>query len=380
MVNSGIDRRKVKSCLAGQSYHILTIIVLCSFNFSSAQCLSGNCKNGWGTYLWDSGDKYTGEWIDGERTGIGVYDWKNGTFYYGYFQDGKLEGDGFFIGLDSTQDQIGVFHNGVLSETKSFATSGCVLGNCTDGSGIYLWTTNDLYIGQWQSGNRTGYGRYDWDNGSWYMGYFKEGKLDGEGEYHPKDKDVMKGTFINGEFQESKGSSSSSQSSKSVISYDDRKITQADFCSVMKNVIADYTNDFENIKGAKDEDDDLGNTWDATWKLSGSTESKITAPLTTGNNTWYNVLFQSTGYAEARAKYDRYVTTLKSCGSNCCTLKYDTSDYKGDSYQSYLTYWLPLSVKEGYSDDYKNMKIEIELSQKILDEGWEIVARVKKAD
>jgi len=363
----------MKSCL------ILIIIFFFSINLSSAQCISGNCINGWGTYIWDTGDKYTGEWSNGNRTGLGVYDWINGSFYYGYFQDSKLEGDGFFIAPDSTHDQFGVFHNGVLYEKKDFSPPGCMIGNCSDGGGVYIWESNDIYVGEWRNGARTGYGCYDFDNGSWYIGYFTNGQLDGEGEYHPKDKDVMKGTFVNGEFQESTGNSSSSyKTSASSDSYSDRKINEADFCSVMKNVVADYTNNFENIKGMKNEDDEysLGDSWNAAWKLSGSTEAQISAPLLTGHNTWYNVIYESVSYADARAKYDGYVSTMKNCGSNCCNLIYDTHDYKGDSYQSYLTYWLPLSVKEGYSDDYKNMEIEIELSQKIVDEGWEIVARV----
>lgn len=372
------NKGKVKSSLAGKSHHILAIIILFSFHRSSAQCLSGNCTNGWGTYLFDTGDKYTGEWVGGARTGLGVYDWKSGSFYYGYFQNSKLEGEGFFFGLDSTRDQFGIFHDGVLSEKKNYESSGCLLGNCLDGSGIYLWTTNDIYIGQWQNGGRTGYGRYDWDNGSWYIGYFKEGKPDGQGEYHPKGMDVMKGTFVNGEFQGST-SSSSAKSSRSAISYPDRKISQADFCSVMKNVIADFPNDFENIKGVLDEGDDLGDSWDATWKFNGTTESKIMSSLVSNHNTWYNVLYESRSYADARAMYDSYVSTMKSCGCNCCSLKFDTRDSKSDNNQNYLTYWLPFSLKEGYSDDYLDMEIEIELSQKVLDKGWEILVWVKEA-
>jgi hypothetical protein len=187
------------------------VISIFSFQFASAQCIDGNCSNGWGTFEWESGDTYTGEWVNGSRTGIGAYDWKDGSFYYGYFRDGKLEGDGFYIGLDSKKDRIGLFHNRHLSKKKNFSSSGCVLGNCIDGSGIYLWASNDLYIGEFKNGERTGYGRYDWDDGSWYLGYFKDGKLDGEGEYHTKDKEVIKGPFVYGEI---KGSSSSSNISK----------------------------------------------------------------------------------------------------------------------------------------------------------------------
>src|SRR5439155_1876973 len=111
-------------------------------------------------------------------------------------------------------------------------------------------------------------------------------------------------------------------------------------------------------KGKKDEDDDfsLGNSWQATWKLSGSKEAEISEPLLSGHNTWYNVLYESSNFDDARAQYDSYVSTMKNCGINCCSLVYDTHDYKGENYSSYVTYWIPLLVRDGYSDDYKDME------------------------
>ena len=364
------------------SRFFLLLLFFFSAPIVDAQCLEGNCTNGWGYYRWDSGDKYTGQWSGGDRTGLGVYDWKDGSFYYGYFQDGKLEGDGFYIGLDSTQDQIGLFHNGTLSQSKSFETSGCLIGNCTNGSGIYLWETNDLYIGEWANGNRTGFGRYDWKDGGWYIGYFTNGKLNGEGEYHPAEGDAMVGKFVDGAFQGSTSSNSSaSSSSANVASYPDRKITNADFCTVVKNVFSDYSNNFENIKGTLNPSDDYLSTseWTATWNVSGSSEAAvITEPLISGHNIWYNVLFTAPTKEAAKAKYEGYVTSMKNCGASCCNLVFDNSEYKGDSYESYTTYWLTKSVKEGYSDDFNDMEIEIQLAKQILNDGWEVIIRVEE--
>ena len=35
-------------------------------------CISGNCQNGQGVYLWGNGDKYDGDWKNGEKHGKGV--------------------------------------------------------------------------------------------------------------------------------------------------------------------------------------------------------------------------------------------------------------------------------------------------------------------
>lgn len=344
--------------------HILFFLFLIAAPVASAQCISGVCTNGWGTFNWESGDSYTGQWVGGNRTGLGVYDWENGAFYYGYFQDGKLEGKGFYLGLDSSEDQIGIFHNGTLAEKQALAADGCLIGNCLEGAGVYLFESNDLYIGEWKNGGRTGYGRYDWADGSWYIGTFKDGQLDGIGEYHPTGEEVMKGMFIDNQFQ-------TPASNNDVVSEGTKEVTEADFCVVMKNVIGDYANDFQNIRSKKAG----ANSWDAAWKIPGSSEAKI-IPGVASHHIWFNVLYKNKSSDAARRKYDDYIANMKDCGSNCCILLYDTDAEKNDDYKA--TTWYPSSVKEGYSDDYNNMRIRIEFSQ-TSDKEWEVVIWIMEA-
>jgi len=40
-------------------------------------CISGNCQNNFGTYIWKNGNKYVGYWKDGKRNGIGTMTWAN---------------------------------------------------------------------------------------------------------------------------------------------------------------------------------------------------------------------------------------------------------------------------------------------------------------
>jgi hypothetical protein len=48
----------------------------------------------YGTYIWPNGDKYSGQFINGKRTGIGTYIWSNKDKYSGEFFDGIRNGYG----------------------------------------------------------------------------------------------------------------------------------------------------------------------------------------------------------------------------------------------------------------------------------------------
>ena len=50
---------------------------------AGVNCVSGNCENGFGTYVYEDGYKYKGQWKDGKFYGSGTryYD-KSGKIYY----------------------------------------------------------------------------------------------------------------------------------------------------------------------------------------------------------------------------------------------------------------------------------------------------------
>ena len=80
----------------------IAIIVLgllwCNVGF--AQCIKGDCNNGQGTYRWESGSKYVGEFKDGKTHGQGTFTWASGKpagdKYVGEFKNGKRDGKGTY--------------------------------------------------------------------------------------------------------------------------------------------------------------------------------------------------------------------------------------------------------------------------------------------
>ena len=63
-------------------------------NWSYAQCISGDCVNGQGTFVTPSGLKYVGEFKNGIREGQGTFTTPSGLKYVGEFKNGKSEGQG----------------------------------------------------------------------------------------------------------------------------------------------------------------------------------------------------------------------------------------------------------------------------------------------
>jgi hypothetical protein len=63
---------------------------------SRTGCTSGDCKNGKGTYVYSTGDVYTGDFLNGKRHGDGKYIAQNGDLYEGEFYNGMFEGYGIY--------------------------------------------------------------------------------------------------------------------------------------------------------------------------------------------------------------------------------------------------------------------------------------------
>jgi hypothetical protein len=94
--------------------------------------------NCFGNYTWTNGNKYVGEWKDGQINGQGTFTFANGDKYVGEWKDGQINGQGTFT-----------FANG------------------------------DKYVGEHKDGMRNGQGTITFADGMVLLGEFVANKANG---------------------------------------------------------------------------------------------------------------------------------------------------------------------------------------------------------
>jgi hypothetical protein len=119
------------------------------------KCISGNCVNGYGIYLYQSGMQYEGEWKNGRRHGKGTLTYPEIYTYTGEWKNNKEDGYG------------GIVHN--------------------------LYT----YVGEWKRGSKNGKGSITYKNGIQFNGDFKDGYKHGQGTMTYPDGRILKGEWNN---------------------------------------------------------------------------------------------------------------------------------------------------------------------------------------
>ena len=68
---------------------LIILVALLWCNVGVAECIEGNCINGQGTYNWNNGNSYVGEFKDHERHGQGTYTLADGTILSGTWENGE---------------------------------------------------------------------------------------------------------------------------------------------------------------------------------------------------------------------------------------------------------------------------------------------------
>ena len=133
--------------------------------------------NGPGRMRYASGDRYVGQMKAGRPHGRGVYTWINGQSLEGDWVDGEGRGSG----------------------TMRFVTGdlyvGAVVDGMPNGRGQVLLTTGDTYLGGVKGGRPDGEGTYTWKNGDRYVGQWKDGVKDGIGVMILRNGDRREGTY-----------------------------------------------------------------------------------------------------------------------------------------------------------------------------------------
>ncbi len=147
---------------------ILVTALLVSMSASSASDLppcpaSGYFHNCFGSYTWDSGEKYIGEWKNDKRDGHGTYIFADGDKYVGEYKDGKRDGQGTYTHA---------------SPDPRSAQEG------------------DKYTGEWKNGKRDGQGLYVFADGHVEFCTYNGGQVSNcSGAKFQKVVPVLKQTF-----------------------------------------------------------------------------------------------------------------------------------------------------------------------------------------
>ncbi|MBN1250964.1 MAG: caspase family protein [Bacteroidales bacterium] len=198
---------------------IILVLLFSSYAFSQNKgCISGDCDNGYGTWVYDNGEKYEGDWLNKKMNGNGTYYYNNGDIYKGQFNDNRLEGIGTctfkngakYTGnwLNNTRDgegtyfytsgkvEKGLWINGEFAEKSNSKKTGCISGDCQNGFGTYIFDTGEKYIGNTVKSVRTGLGTYYFASGEWYNGEWKNNKRNGQGENYFADGEKYEGQWV----------------------------------------------------------------------------------------------------------------------------------------------------------------------------------------
>ncbi len=167
---------------------LMSLLLLLSISLN-AQCLEGNCQTGEGTFLFDNGQRFVGNFNKGEPSGEGILFYPNGERYMGHFVNGLAHGQGRYLYTNGSSRK-GVWFEGVLRSAKDqlapFSDKGktqygCVSGNCQNGTGTYTNIDGSVYIGEFKQGEIHGQGICTYTDGSRYEGQWAHRYPQGQG-------------------------------------------------------------------------------------------------------------------------------------------------------------------------------------------------------
>lgn len=127
----------------------------------NAQCISGNCNNGYGIKKYNDGTLYIGDWWNDLPSGHGTAIWPDGSIYVGDFIEGKYNGKGTHFTNQNLY--IGEFNH-----------------NLPSGNGTLFMNAGSMYVGSFENGDMNGKGYFQHPDGTIEESFWKEGKPTGK--------------------------------------------------------------------------------------------------------------------------------------------------------------------------------------------------------
>lgn len=195
---------------------VVILSMLCPV-MSFGQCISGNCMDGRGIYVYPSGAKYIGDFKGGEIHGIGVVYYTDGSKYQGEWQNRFPHGKGTKTYADGYK-HTGLWYKGKPVDEKgnllveyevrakeqdndgTDIQSGCLYGDCQNGQGTYAFPDGSKYDGQFSGGRPEGLGTLYYTNGDRYVGGFRANLLHGKGTLYTAEGEDITGVWKDGDY------------------------------------------------------------------------------------------------------------------------------------------------------------------------------------
>lgn len=146
-------------------------------SYEERGCVSGDCENGWGVYIFKNGDLHAGYWKNGNQHFFGAKFWASGDYYLGLYKDGsrKPNAHGYYVFKGGKSKS----HLGPVK----YSDTGCLAGDCNNGFGTYIWTNGDIHTGFWKNGKAHLIAFKFWHDKDTFIGFYKNGKRQKRGIY-----------------------------------------------------------------------------------------------------------------------------------------------------------------------------------------------------
>jgi hypothetical protein len=159
--------------------------------------------SGQGTYTYSDGDKYEGQWLEGQKSGQGTETYSDGGKYEGQWLEGQKSGQGTETYPDGAKYEgqwLGGQESGQGTATYPDGSKyeGQWLGEKQSGQGTETYPDGVKYEGQWLEGRRSGQGIVTNPAGAKYEGQWLEGQESGQGILTYPDGRKYEGQWLEG--------------------------------------------------------------------------------------------------------------------------------------------------------------------------------------
>ncbi len=163
--------------------------------------------HGQGTMTYISGDKYVGDWKDGTQNGQGAYTLADGKVWEGQWRNGDwVSGKEYAAGEYNSSSQVSSLPPCEGEESKWQNCEGSLTsGRGTIFTGVFKdgifegKSEKDIkYVGEYKDGTQNGQGTMTFYNGDKYVGEWKDGNKHGQGTYTWNDGENYAGVWKDG--------------------------------------------------------------------------------------------------------------------------------------------------------------------------------------